>query len=103
MQSKKTKLFSTQPRRADDAVWNEIYQINVVDSENESLVVAVNEVGLIKSQLVGEIVFPLHPNERTFDHPDYEYLWFPLKNSSGVKSGELKLYVEFFDVDVEYG
>ena len=41
LQGKKVKLFTTTARRVDAPVWNEIYQINVCESDAEVLYLTV--------------------------------------------------------------
>jgi len=95
----KSIFHTKQIKKTVSPLFNEKFQIGVIDPESETMVVRLcsSEKYTLKGKnYLGEISFPLRSSARKYDHPDYLFQWFPVINGIG----EVKIFVQFIDKGV---
>jgi len=98
------KLFNTTTQKKTvNPKWNEKFQINVNDAESEILVIRFSSGSKPVQkgkQFLGEISFPLRGSVRDFDHPSYQFKFYPVtgKSEKGPDpTGEVKIFIQYVD------
>jgi hypothetical protein len=99
---KKVKPLFTLPCKVKTNApkWNEEFKLYIKDAETEVVCLRICAKADWKckgKELIGEIEFPLRGAVRKFDRPNGIYQWYPVKTPSGEKTGEVLLFIEFFD------
>jgi len=81
--------------------WNEKFQINVNDAESEIIVIRFcsgNKPVLKGKSFLGEVSFALRGSVRDFDHPGYQFKFYPIAGKSDKgpdPTGEVKIYIQY--------
>jgi len=98
------KLFSTSAmKKTTSPKWNEKFQVNVNDAESEILVIRFSSGSkpVFKGkEFLGEISFPLRGAVRDFDHPGYQFKFYPITGKSDKgpdPTGEVKIFIQYVD------
>jgi len=98
------KLFSTSVmKKTINPKWNEKFQINVNDAESEIAVIRFSsgpKPQFKGKNFLGEISFPLRGAVRDFDHPSYQFKFYPItgKSEKGPDpTGEVKIFIQYVD------
>jgi len=98
------KLFSTSVMKKTIAPkWNEKFQINVNDAESEIVVIRFSsgpKPQFKGKYFLGEISLPLRGAVRDFDHPGYQFKFYPItgKSEKGPDpTGEVKIFIQYVD------
>jgi len=96
------KLFNTSTmRKTVSPRWNEKFQINVNDCESEIIVIRFcsgNKPVFKGKNWLGEISFPLRGAVRDFDHPGYQFKFYPVTGKSDKgpdPTGEVKIFIQY--------
>jgi len=98
------KLFNTSTlKKTCNPRWNEKFQINVNDAESEIIVIRFchGSKPVFKGKgFLGEISFPLRGSVRDFDHPGYQFKFYPITGKSEKPpdpTGEVKIFIQYVD------